>query len=85
MVNRVGTNNALDDVPHNLFDDSLAEDGNQRGVLHLSESTHQSSPAVSEIGSRAPRSARMRNPPTTRRLRLARSRKRRPIWERCGP
>jgi len=60
---RVGASNALDDVPHNLFDDSLAEDGNQRGVLHVSESTHQSSPAVSEIGSRAPRSARMRNPP----------------------
>ena len=60
---RVGVTDALDDAPHNRFDDSLAEDGNQRGVLKVSESIHQSSPAVSEIGSRAPRSARMRNPP----------------------
>ena len=59
---RVGASDALDDVPHNLFADSLAEEGNQRGVLHVSESTRQSSPAASEIGSRAPRSARVRNP-----------------------
>jgi uracil-DNA glycosylase len=59
---RVDASDALDDVPHNLFADSLAEERNQRGVLHVSESTRQSSPAASEIGSRAPRSARVRNP-----------------------
>jgi uracil-DNA glycosylase family 4 len=59
---RVGASGALDDVPHNLFADSLAEERNQRGVLHVSESTRQSSPAASEIGSRAPRNARVRNP-----------------------
>jgi uracil-DNA glycosylase len=61
---RVGVSDALGDVPHNLFADSLAEDGNQRGG-HPSKSIRQSSPAVSEIGSRAPQSVHVWNPPDT--------------------
>ena len=59
---RVGIDDALDDVPHNLFADSLVEDGNQRGVPRVSELTRQSAPAVSEIGPRAPQSSRVWKP-----------------------
>jgi uracil-DNA glycosylase len=47
---RAGVTEALDDVPHDRFADSLA--GDQRGARNVPDSMRRSSPAVSSSGSR---------------------------------
>jgi uracil-DNA glycosylase len=55
---RVGVTDALDDAPHNRFANSPAGD-----AANVSEPIRQSSPAVSETGSRAPQNVPGSKPP----------------------
>jgi uracil-DNA glycosylase family 4 len=58
---RAGVTDALDDTPHNRFDNRLAEDGDQRGGLSPSESVQQPSRAASVTESRGPQNPRVGN------------------------
>jgi uracil-DNA glycosylase len=62
---RVGVTDALDDMPHDRFWDSTAEDGGQRGAANASESMAQPSHALSKTASRASQYACQREMPDT--------------------
>jgi uracil-DNA glycosylase family 4 len=51
---RAGVTDALDDAPHSRFAESLAGDADPLAGPSVSEAMRQSSPAMSEAGSRAP-------------------------------
>ena len=60
---RVGVTEAFDETPRNRFSDSFAGKRDRRGALNVSESVHQTSPAASENGLRAPANARSGSTP----------------------